>query len=113
MARWSALTPFGLEVTPLTPSISSRRTAILALCAGLCLTGCQRERPASPPPPPPAVTVTRPVAYPVQTYYEYNGNLEAVEMVRVTARVKGFLNEIAFTEGDEVKEGDLLFKIDP
>jgi RND family efflux transporter MFP subunit len=77
------------------------------------LTGCQRERPAPPAPPPPAVTVARPVAYPVQTYYEYNGNLDAVETVQVTARVKGFLNEILFTEGDEVQQGDLLFRIDP
>lgn len=34
-------------------------------------------------------------------------------MVQVTARVKGFLNEILFKEGDEVKQNDLLFKIDP
>ena len=64
-------------------------------------------------PPPPAVSVTKPVPYPVQVYHEYNGNLEATEMVQITARVKGFLNEIHFREGDEVKQDDLLFKIDP
>jgi multidrug efflux system membrane fusion protein len=53
------------------------------------------------------------VWYPVQRYYEYNGYLDAMEMVRIMARVKGFLNEVHFTEGDEVKKGDLLFKIDP
>jgi multidrug efflux system membrane fusion protein len=79
----------------------------------LCLSGCRRDRAAAPVPRPPAVTVTRPIVYPVQTYYEYNGNLDAVEMVQVTARVKGFLNEIAFLEGDEVKQGAPLFKIDP
>lgn len=79
----------------------------------LCLVGCQRQRPQAQQPVPPSVTVIQPVSYPVQTYYEYNGNLEAVEVVQVTARVKGFLNEILFTEGKEVKEGDLLFKIDP
>jgi multidrug efflux system membrane fusion protein len=62
--------------------------------------------------PPPAVTVTRPVVYPVQSYHEYNGNLEAIEMVQITARVMGYLDEILFTEGDEVEQGDLLFKID-
>lgn len=51
--------------------------------------------------------------YPVQTYFEYNGNLDAKEMVQIVARVEGFLNEIKFREGDDVKEGDLLFEIDP
>jgi multidrug efflux system membrane fusion protein len=48
----------------------------------------------------------------VQSWYEYNGWLDAVETVRVTARVKGFLDEVRFTDGEEVKQGDLLFKID-
>jgi RND family efflux transporter MFP subunit len=88
------------------------RTA-LALALGLCPTGCRREKPPPPPPPPAVVTVARPVAFPVQAYYEYNGNLDAIETVQITARVKGFLQEIRFTEGTEVKQGDLLFKIDP
>jgi len=88
-----------------------RSCLLLGLALGLL--GCQRDRPAPPPPPPAVVSVSQPVPYPVQVYYEYNGNLEAVEMVQITARVKGFLNEIAFTEGDEVKQDDLLFKIDP
>jgi len=59
------------------------------------------------------VTVTQPILYPVQTYREYNGNLEAIETVRIEARVKGFLKEVAFKEGTEVETGDLLFRIDP
>lgn len=90
-----------------------RAAVLLVFSVGLCSTGCQRPQAVPPAPPPPTVTVTRPIPYPVQTYFEYNGNLEAVEMVQVTARVKGFLNEIPFTEGIEVKKGDLLFKIDP
>ena len=85
----------------------------LALCMALFSSGCNRERPAQAAPPPPTVSVAKPVMYPVQTYYEYNGNLDAVEMVQITARVKGFLTDVAFTDGSEVKQGDLLFKIDP
>ncbi|MEY4612716.1 MAG: hypothetical protein RL179_689, partial [Planctomycetota bacterium] len=59
------------------------------------------------------VSVAKPIPFKVQSYNEYNGNLDAIETVHVQARVKGFLNEIAFKEGDEVKKGDLLFKIDP
>lgn len=86
---------------------------VWAIATAMGSTGCQRGRQPPPPPPPAAVTVSKPILYPVQTYYEYNGNLDAVEMVQITARVKGFLNEILFTEGDEVKQGSLLFKIDP
>lgn len=66
-----------------------------------------------PAPPPPTVSVTHPVTYSVQSYYEYNGNLDSVEMVQVTARVPGILKEIDFKEGDEVEPNALLFKIDP
>src|SRR5207248_1237203 len=38
---------------------------------------------------------------------------EAVETVQVKARVKGVLEKIHFTEGDEVQEGDPLYSIDP
>lgn len=93
-------------------------TRSLFLCGGLALAcailaGCQQRRGTPPPPPPPVVSVAHPVGYPVQVYYEYNGTLEAIETVQITARVKGFLDEITFTEGEEVQRDDLLFKIDP
>jgi RND family efflux transporter MFP subunit len=75
--------------------------------------GC-RAKPAQTPEAPPAkVTVAHPVIYPVQTYMEYNGNLDAMETVQIRARVKGLLNKIEFTEGEEVKDGELLYQIDP
>jgi len=87
--------------------------SVLAIVANFCLPGCRAQRGAPPAPPPPVVTVTQPVVHPVQTYFEYNGHLDAVEMVQIVARVEGVLKDIAFTEGDEVNEGDLLFEIDP
>ncbi len=109
----SSATPIRPVATQLSDSFLFSCTAGLALCASLCLTGCRPERLAPPAPPPPVVTVTRPVIYPVQPYYDYNGNLDSVEMVQVTARVQGLLNEIAFTEGDDVEPKELLFRIDP
>ncbi len=41
------------------------------------------------------------------------GYVEAIRTVHVRAAVEGFLTEIAFKEGDLVKEGDILFRIDP
>jgi len=85
----------------------------LLLGISICLVGCDQKKMAPPAFPPPVVSVTKPVLYTVQNYHEYNGNLDAIETVHIQARVKGFLNEIAFTEGEEVKKGALLFKIDP
>lgn len=44
---------------------------------------------------------------------EYTGRLEAVDSVEVRPRVGGYLESINFTDGSMVKEGDLLFRIDP
>ncbi|HVJ79947.1 MAG TPA: efflux RND transporter periplasmic adaptor subunit, partial [Planctomycetia bacterium] len=95
------------------PSGNGRLAALgLALAPLLALGGCRPPRPAPPAPPTPAVSVIFPVMQPVQNYYEYNGYLEAVETVEVRARVHGFLKEVRFREGEEVKQGDLLFNID-
>ncbi len=66
------------------------------------------------------VTVARPATADVQSYYEYNGYLDAVETVEIRARVKGFLTKVSLTEeggeireGDEVKAGAKLYTIDP
>ena len=41
------------------------------------------------------------------------GTLQSIESVDINARVEGFLVERAFKDGADVKEGDLLFVIDP
>ena len=41
------------------------------------------------------------------------GHVEAIRTVHVRAAVEGFLDEVAFTEGALVKEGDVLFRINP
>jgi multidrug efflux system membrane fusion protein len=87
----------------------------LVLLAPLLLFAAGCGRPAGPPPepPPPAVTVAEPVSRPVTEYRDYTGRIEAVEAVDVRARVRGFLEKIHFKEGVEVKQGDLLYTIDP
>jgi multidrug efflux system membrane fusion protein len=44
---------------------------------------------------------------------EYQGRMDAVDMVEVRARVTGYLQSVNFKDGAEVKQGDLLFVIDP
>jgi len=62
---------------------------------------------------PPVLTVSRPASRNVIEWDEFTGRFDAVEAVDVRARVSGYLTEVKFTDGEEVKEGDLLFTIDP
>ncbi len=68
---------------------------------------------APPPPPPPLVTVAHPIEQTVVEWDEYTGRLSAIEAVDVRARVSGYLQSIHFQDGSTVKQGDLLFVIDP
>jgi RND family efflux transporter MFP subunit len=79
----------------------------------LLMTACAQQQPAASPPPPPKVTVSQPVSREVVEWEEYTGRLEAVEAVEVRARVNGYLQSIHFKNGTTVKQGDLLFVIDP
>jgi RND family efflux transporter MFP subunit len=43
---------------------------------------------------------------------EYVGRFDAVNSVEIRARVSGYLDQVHFTDGQTVKQGDLLFSID-
>jgi RND family efflux transporter MFP subunit len=83
----------------------------LALC--LALVGClgRSREPAGKDLP--TVTVSYPVQREVTNYQDYTGRTAAVNSVQVQARVTGYLKEINFKEGAEVKEGKVLYEIDP
>lgn len=61
----------------------------------------------------PAVIVAPVVAKPVAASAEFVGQTEAFQSVELRARVKGFLLEQGFKEGETVKKDDVLFVIDP
>ncbi|MBY3184619.1 efflux RND transporter periplasmic adaptor subunit [Rhizobium sp. 25PS6] len=70
---------------------------------------------ASAPAQAPAVPVTVAVvaARDVTAWESFSGRLEAVDRVQVRSRVAGAILSVAFREGALVKQGDLLFTIDP
>jgi RND family efflux transporter MFP subunit len=87
---------------------------ILVCSLAIVAVGCrQTTAPPAQEPPPPRVTVSRPVTRSITEFHEFTGETEAIESVDVRARVRGFLLEVAFQEGAEVKQGDLLYRIDP
>ncbi|WP_010586698.1 efflux RND transporter periplasmic adaptor subunit [Schlesneria paludicola] len=63
-------------------------------------------------PPPPEVVITKPVQRSVTSYLTQTGTAQASERVELRARVKGFLSQRAFKDGEAVKVGQLLFVID-
>jgi len=75
--------------------------------------GCDGQKGPPPAPAPTAVTVSQPAREKVSDFIEFPGNTVAFATVDLRARVKGFLKKIAFEEGAVIKEGDLLFEIEP
>ena len=78
----------------------------------LLLSGCGKK-PGRSGPPVPTVIVALPEKKNVQVYEDFPGKVEPIETVDIKARVTGYLTEICFKEGTEVKQGDCLYKIDP
>src|SRR5690349_16955103 len=62
--------------------------------------------------PPPSVTVAPVVAKDVAPAYEYIGRVQAIQSVDLRARVEGYLEQVAFHDGQDVKAGQLLYQIE-
>lgn len=85
----------------------------LAIATLLALNACGRPPETSPPPPPARVSVAEVIEQPINEWDELSGRLEAPESVEIRPRVSGYIDRVAFTEGSLVKQGELLFQIDP
>jgi len=83
--------------------------ALAASTVGVVAAGCGSSAPA--PEAPPKVTVATPQTQQVTDYREFTGNTAATDSVTLVGRVEGYLEQIHFTDGAAVKQGDLLFTI--
>lgn len=91
----------------------STSTAALGAVALSLLAGCDTAADsAGGPPPAPAVSTAEVLEREVQHWDEFTGRIEAVESVELRPRVSGQIDSVNFTEGSEVKRGDVLFTID-
>ena len=86
------------------PLVAAAFAALLAACGG-------ENRYVAPPPP--QVKVALPIEQNVTRYLEATGTTAAVNSANLVARVQGFLQEIRYRDGDEVKQGAVLFVIEP
>ena len=66
-----------------------------------------------PPPKPPEVLVELPTTSEVTDYEDFTGRTMAQPTIEIRPHVTGYLDKIYFKEGTDVKQGDLLYEIDP
>jgi membrane fusion protein (multidrug efflux system) len=87
----------------------------VAACAFLMLAACSQDdgakQPAAPPPTPVSVIEVKPETLPVVT--ELPGRVSPMITANVLPRITGLVQKRVFEQGSTVKEGDLLYVIDP
>jgi membrane fusion protein (multidrug efflux system) len=90
-----------------------QRVLIPASCGLLAIVtaGCGKKETVAGPPP--EVYVADVVQRDVPVPMEIVGQTKGSQDVEIRARVEGYLNKVAFTEGSFVRKGELLYQIDP
>ena len=92
----------------------NRPTLAAALATVILLSGCQKdEEQAAPAFPPSAVAVFTTASETLPITNELPGRITATRVAEVRPRVSGIVVERVFQQGSKVKEGDVLYRIDP
>jgi membrane fusion protein, multidrug efflux system len=91
------------------PALALAASIALALTASGC--GSHAATPEGGHPAP-EVSVATVVSKPVREWNDFTGRVVAVETVALSPRVSGYVERVAFEEGQDVKQGDVLFEID-
>ena len=90
-----------------------RMRLLMAVCLLFpLLAGCDEKKQAAAPPANPAVGVRPAAMKGVSQSFEFVGHIKATDKVDVRARIEGFLEKVAFHEGQDVKAGDLLYQLE-
>ncbi|MDD2317173.1 MAG: efflux RND transporter periplasmic adaptor subunit [Desulfobacterales bacterium] len=92
-----------------------RPVVLLGVLAGFLITsGCERQpQNAAPPAGPPEVSVVTLQPERVTITTELSGRTSAYLIAEVRPQVNGIIQKRLFTEGADVKAGDVLYQIDP
>lgn len=91
---------------------SHLRLSALSLLTAIWLVGCDSKGAEQSAPPAPQVSVAEVQQQTVSQWDNFNGRIEAVQSVQLRPRVTGYIDKVNYTEGQEVKKGDVLFTID-
>lgn len=91
----------------------SKTVGVVAALAVL-LSGCKAQSDeAMTLPTPPEVDVAEVLVEPITLWESFTGRIASPETVEMRPRVSGYINQVAFEEGELVSAGDVLFQIDP
>ncbi len=96
------------------PSSPARLRVLLPLTAlSLLLAACDSKVAEEPAAPAPNVSVETVQVQPLAITTELSGRIQAPRIAEVRARVAGVVLKREYREGSDVKQGDVLFRIDP
>ena len=87
--------------------------AIVALLVGLLPAGCDRGQQSQPPPSVPEVATVTVQTQRVVMTTELPGRTSAFRIAEIRPQVNGLIQKRLFTEGSDVKAGQVLYQIDP
>lgn len=95
-------------------SAAALSTVLVLLALSACRPAPSNQaQAASSEPTPATVQVVQVQSQPVQLWDSFNGRIAAPETVELRPRVDGYIDSVAFTEGQWVEKGQVLFRIDP
>jgi membrane fusion protein (multidrug efflux system) len=98
---------------PVLPGSLFGRGVLCAVMAGaMLLTGCEKKEEAAKPTPP-EVNVVEPLQQNVPVYAEYVAQLNGPVNAEITPKVQGYLLKQNYQNGYFVKQGQLMFELDP
>src|ERR1700678_1617199 len=92
----------------------TKKKAVLGVGTGVMIllaAGCNPAPPPAPPPPKVQFLTVAPTNVPI--YQQWIGSLDGYPNAQIRAQVTGYLLKQDYTEGGKVKQGDLMFEIDP
>lgn len=93
---------------------SPRYTLLLmALWGGLLLAGCDGKPQGAPPRPTPEVSTETVEYQQILLSTELSGRTSSFRIAEIRPRVNGLIQKRLFTEGSDVKAGQVLYQIDP
>lgn len=90
-----------------------RATVALLILLAVVLTGCKSETKVAAAPPPVPVVVTEAAQQNVPVEFQAVGNVEPYSNVQIKSMVTAQVMSVHFTQGEDVKKGQLLFTLDP
>jgi len=85
--------------------------SLAGVMVALALAACQKT--TSPPPPPPEVQVVDVIQKDVPIYSEWVGTLDGYVNAEIRPKIEGYLQKQLYRDGAFVRQGDVLFEIDP